>query len=75
MEFITNNALVVIAVLLVVLAGTIIYHILNIEMDKEKNRQIVRQVQQLKNEKIEINNNLVKVHKDYNQLKTENKVQ
>lgn len=71
MEFITNNALVVIAILLVVLAGTIIYYSLQFGVAKEKDRQIARQVQQLKNEKIEINTNLAKAHKDYNKIKEE----
>lgn len=74
MELITNNALVVIAILLVVLAGSIIYYSLQFGVAKEKDKQIARQVQQLKNEKIDLNNNLVKAHNDYNQLKTESKI-
>ena len=71
MEFITNNALIVIALLLVALAGTIIYYSLQFGVAKEKDKQIARQVQQLKNEKIEINDNLAKAHRDYNKIKEE----
>lgn len=71
MEFITNNAILVIAGLVGVIAVVIAYYALQFAVYKEKEVQVARQVQQLKNEKITLTDNLAKAHKDYNHLKSQ----